>query len=118
MPEVSLQKASQHMLRYLFQPSGTGIIYELTQVKLLSDAVAGPLKVKIGSIGAADVSAWAALQSDPAISVYPSPFGPTAPAVVGYAWLLTPGGANVLQLKAQAAGAAVIEIRFHHTIDR
>lgn len=124
---VTLQCASQNMLRYLVTASGAGSdTTALTQARMITDCSTlpfhpGPLKAKLSSslLSSGDapaIVAWAELPLDPELSVYVSP-GTTSPAVIGYAFA-HPGADNIIELTALAAGSAYVEIRFNPTIDR
>ncbi len=119
---VTLQCASQNMLRYAVTASGAGSdTTSLTQARMLTDCAAGPLKAKLGSslLSSGDtpaIVAWSELPLDPELSVYVSP-GSTSPAVIGYAFA-HPSADNIIELTALAAGLAYVEIRFNPTIDR
>jgi len=110
----ALHTASPYMLRYAAIAGGAGTDNTLTQAQMLADAHAGPLKTKLQVTNT--LSEWTALIDDPEISVYVSPLG-GSPAVVGYGFG-NPSSVSTLQLTALAAGNAMVEIRFNHTIDR
>jgi len=101
------------MLRYGVIASGAGTDNTLTKAIMIADAVAGPLKNKLVNLPVAD---WNDLDDDPEMSVYVSGNG-GVPAVVGYNFG-NPSSVNTLQLTALAAGTAIVEIRFNHSIDR
>jgi len=102
------------MLRYAEIAGGAGTDNTLTRAQMLADAASGPLKTKLQVTNT--LSEWTALIDDPEISVYVSPQG-GSPAVVGYNFG-NPSSVPTLQLTALAAGTAMVEIRFNHTIDR
>ncbi len=110
--------ASPNALRYLYVASGAETNTDLTQTALIADAVAGPLKAKLQSTGAASDSGWTALANDLSLSVYISG-SLSSPGSVGFGFDLV-GGGTVPTLSLQAIGAlkAIVEIRFHQTPDR
>lgn len=109
---ITLMKATQHLLRYLFSPLGATTDSELTQSRMIADAAAGPLKAHLQSIALTDTATWNGLDTDNrrdfSVSIIPN--GATPPAA---SYLYTQsGGANVLQLASSAAGAVVVELRY------
>lgn len=109
---ITLMKATQHMLRYLFSPLGASTDDELTQSRMIADAAAGPLKTHLQEIALTDTATWNGLDTDAKrdFSVNIVPNGPTPPAA---SYLYTQSaGENVLQLASGAAGAVIVELRY------
>lgn len=122
---LSLLKASQYMLRYLFTPTGAITDDEMTQARMLADAAAGPLKAKLKQPSIADNNttatnnAWVALVADPTLSLIITPQNNSPPIGVGAVFGLTgPSSAHVIELTASGNGSAVVELRFNHSIAR
>jgi len=115
---VTLMKATQHMLRYLFSPLGASTDNELTQSKMIADAAAGPLKAHLQQIALTDTATWNNLDKDSKrdFTVNVIPNGATPPTV-SYIYTQS-GGANVLQLAATGAGAAVVELWYEQSDER
>lgn len=115
---VDLVAATPNALRYLYIAPGAETDTSLTQAALIANAVAGPLKAKLQSTGAASNSGWTALANDVTLSVYITPTL-SNPGTIGYGYDLVGGGlVHTLSLQALGAGKAVVEIRFHPTPDR
>lgn len=115
---ITLMKATQNMLRYLFTPLGATTDNELTQSKMIADAVPGPLKAHLQEVALTDTATWNGLDTNKKLdfSVNIVPQGPTPPAA---SYLYTQStGANVLQLAASGAGAVVVELKYDHSIVR
>lgn len=108
---IQLREASGYSLRYLLTAADAGA-QNLTQTTMLADAAAGPLKAKLNT----GSGVWVGLDFDEDVSVNVSPHGST-PALVGYQWVIA-GPDRVLQLVAAAAGDAMIEVRFNHSIEK
>lgn len=115
---ITLMKATQHMLRYLFSPLGATTDNELTQARMIADAAAGPLKAHLQEIALTDTATWNGIDTNKKLdfTVNIIPNGATPP-VASYLYTQS-GGANVLQLAATAAGAVVVELRYEHSIVR
>jgi hypothetical protein len=115
---ITLMKATQHMLRYLFSPLGPATDNELTQARMIADAAAGPLKAHLQEIALTDTATWNGLDTNEKLdfTVNIIPNGPTPPAA---SYLYTQSaGANVLQLASTAAGAVIVELRYDHSFVR
>jgi len=108
---ITLLKATQHMLRYLFTPTGAITDNELTQARMIADAAAGPLKAHLQSIALTDTTTWNGLDSNKTIdfSVAVIPNG-ASPPTASYLYTQS-GGANVLQLAATGSGSVIVELR-------
>ncbi len=118
MSSIDLVAATPNALRYQYIATGAETNTGLTQAVLVADAVAGPLKAKLQSTGAASNSGWTALANDMTVSVYVIPIL-SNPGAIGFGYDLVGGGnVHTLSLQALAAGKALIEIRFHPTPDR
>lgn len=110
--------ASQNMLRYGVSADGAGTNdTTLTKAALIADCVAGALRSKLDGSGyGTDVSgivAWDEIELDPEISVYTAGKN-LAPVLLGFAFVNN-GSANAIQVRAAAAGDAILEIRFNPT---
>jgi hypothetical protein len=115
---ITLMKATQHMLRYLFTPTGAVTDDELTQARMIADAAPGPLKVHLQEIALTDTATWNGLDTNEKLdfTVNLIPNGPTPPAA---SYLYTQSaGANVLQLASNGAGGVVVELRYDHSTVR
>lgn len=113
----ALVEASPRVLRYnVFQ--GFGPPLTITQDDLLTDTedAPGPLRTKLLSITTA--AAWNALDNDPELSVYTSPYtstlpAPAGPTTTGFAFGQS-GPDNVLILPyTGVSGRSIVEIRFN-----
>ncbi len=110
--------ASQNMLRYGVSADGAGTNNTtLTKAALIADSAAGALRGKLDGSGyGTDMSgivAWDEIELDPEISVYAVGKG-TTPVLLGFSFVNN-GSANVILVRAAAAGDAILEIRFNPT---
>lgn len=107
------EKATQHMLRYLFtlsaNPNG-----DLTQNKLKADAAPGPLKAKLSRSYTGPE--WENLLSDPDLSITVVPYNQgTSTFNASYAYRSMQ---NRIELTVAGQRTVVVEIRFNHSIDK
>jgi hypothetical protein len=117
---LTLVSATPHSLKYLWTHDGVGgASIQRTQAQILADfaGIQGPSPLK-DALSTTSDAVWAALQASSRLSVYTTITAFGVVTCIRGALVLDPGRVLDVDGVNGAAAAALVEIRFHHTIER